>query len=72
MQNKRAKEGYKQVKKHIEENELMQVQTFTHRNKIDIERTKYEDIMQWMHNVKNLIKKVERLPTNDIRRHCEC
>ena len=46
MQNIRASEWCEQVKKHVEENELMQVKIFMQQNKIDIERTKTQDTLQ--------------------------
>ena len=59
------------MKRKAEENEPPQVQLFVRRSKINIERCSTETIKTWIYNVKNLIRKVEKLPKGDIRRFME-
>ena len=57
--------------RNTEENEPSQVKVFMRRSRIDIERCSTETIKMPIYNVKNLIKKVEKLPKGDIRRLME-
>jgi len=68
-QRRRILQWYQNIKSHVESNEPMQVKTFISRNKIQVERCKTEVILQWIYNVKKMIRKVENLPQNDIRRY---
>ena len=67
-QQKRAIEWYKNIKKQVKNKELPQVKLIVRRNELKIERCKTETILQWIYNVKEMIKKVAKLPSNDIRR----
>ena len=50
----------------------MLAKMFVQRNKIDAERTRTNDTMQWICNVKKIMKEVDRLPMNDVQQYCEC
>ena len=52
----------------MEEKELLAVKTFARRHNIDAERSSVEKVKNWMHSVKEMIRKVEKTPLNDIRR----
>ena len=70
-QKERATEWYEKMKDQIENNEPMQVKLFACRNKIDVARAKSGEVLQWIYNVKKIIKEVGKLPKNDIRRYFE-
>ena len=42
--------------------------TFARRHKLDAERSSVEKVKNWIHSVKEMIRKVEKTPLNDIRR----
>ena len=44
----------------------MQVKICAQQNKIGVRRVKTQEVSQWIYNVKNLARKVEKLPANDI------
>ena len=67
-QRKRAVEQQKNIKNHIEDYEPPQVKLFIQRNEINVEKSNTETIIQWIYNVKEMMKKVSKLPCNDIRR----
>ena len=52
----------------MEENEPLAVKTFVRRYKIDAERSSVERVKSWIYSVKEMIKKVEKIPENDINR----
>jgi len=52
----------------VKENEPLAVKTFARRHKIDTERSSVERVKSWIYSVKEMIKKVEKIPENDIRR----
>ena len=56
----------------MEQNKPMQVKLFILRNKIDASKCNTEAILQWIYNVKTMIRKVEKLPREDFRRYFEC
>ena len=64
-----ALEWYKIIKKQVEEKEPLQVKMFVSRNRIDAERVGSKTLLQWIYNLKKIIKKVEKIPRNDIRRY---
>ena len=68
-QRRRIIQQYHNIKNHVENNAPMQVKTFVSRNKIQVDRSKTEVILQWIYNVKKVIRKVEDLPQNDIRQY---
>ena len=48
-----------------------QVKIFVQRNQLDTERVKTQAMQRWIYNVKEMVKKVEEKPKNDIRRYFE-
>ena len=68
QQRNRVTKWYEEVKHNVEVNEPLAVQTFVRRNKIKVQRSSIESIKQWMCNVKEISKKVQRTPQGDIRR----
>ena len=70
-QRKRAIEWYKNMKKHIENNKLVQVKIFVRRNEMNINRSKIKNITQQIYNMKEMIRKVDRLSQNNICRYFE-
>ena len=56
------------LEKHVEEKEPLAVKTFARRHKIDVERSSAEKVKNWICSVKEMIRKVEKTPLNDIRR----
>ena len=59
------------IKRQVEEKEPLQVKIFVSRNKIDAERVGSKALLQWICNMKKIIRKVEKIPGNDIRRYFE-
>ena len=68
QQKNRVIKWYEEVKQNIEENEPIAVKTFARRNAINVQRCNVDTIKQWIYNVKEIIKKVQRTPQGDIRR----
>ena len=68
QQRNRVMKWYEEVKSDVEENEPLAVQTFARRNAINVQRCSVETIKQWIHNIKEISKKVQRMPRGCIRR----
>ena len=68
MQRERAIRWHKKLKIDVERNQPMQVKLFTQRNRIDVERCRTENIMQWICNTKKMTQKIEKLPNTDMCR----
>ena len=68
QQKNRVIKWYEEVKQNIEENEPIAVKTFARRNAINVQRCNVDTIKQWIYNVKEIIKKVQRTLQGDIRR----
>ena len=49
----------------------MQVKMHARRTNADVERCTIDRIFRWMCNVKRLIRKVEKMPKNDMRQYFE-
>ena len=47
----------------------MQVKLFTAQNEMQINQIKTVTMLQWTHNVKLMIQKVEKIPHNDMRQY---
>ena len=62
---------YNNLKRKVEQDEPPQVKLFVRRNHIDVQRSSTETIKTWIYNVKEIMKKVEKLPKGDIRRYFE-
>ena len=60
-----------ELKEEIELNDPQQVKLFARRTALDLNRCNKDTIRIWIHNVKELRKKVKKLPKGDIRRFCE-
>ena len=60
-----------ELKEEIELNDPQQVKLFVRRTALDLNRCNTDTIRIWTHNVKELRKKVKKLPKGDIRRFCE-
>ena len=71
MQKTRAIEWHQSIKIQVKDNKPMQVKLFIMRNKIEPVREKDQTILQCICNVKEIAKKVEKLPKNDICKHFE-
>ena len=61
----------KPMKKEVELNEPPQVKLFVRRNALELRRYSIETIRTWIYNMKELQKKVEKLPKGNIRRYFE-
>ena len=70
-QKERIIKQYKNIKRHVEDIEPLQVRIFIRRNKLNLQNSLIEIITRWVYNVKEIIKKVSKLPQNDKRRYCE-
>ena len=53
----------------VEEKEPLAVKMHARRNKIDVERSSVEGIKRWIYRIKDMIKKVEKIHVEDIRRY---
>ena len=62
---------YEKLRKEVELNKPPQVKLFVRRNALELRRCSIETIRTWIYNVKELQKKVEKLPKEDIRRYFE-
>ena len=48
------------------------VNMFVRRNQIEVNDCDTEVIKHWIYNNKEVMKKAEKIPKNDIRRYFEC
>ena len=71
-QRNRVVEWYNKLKSYIERSEPRMINMFIRINQIDVNSCNTETIRQWIYNAKEVMKKVEKLPKNDIRRYFEC
>ena len=71
MQRQRIISWCKKLKEKVEKEEPPQVKLFATRNRINVEQNSTETIRMWIYNVKEIMKKVEKLPKGDIRRYFE-
>ena len=67
MQRIRVKEQKKNIEKQVEQKEPLAVKMHVNRTKIDEERSSIDQIRRWICGVKEMIKKIEKIPANDIR-----
>ena len=61
----------KNLKIKVERDKPPQVKLFVQRNVINVQRSSIESMKTYMHNVKEVMRKVEKLPKRDIRRYFE-
>ena len=62
---------YKKVKEAMINCEYPHVKVFVLCSELDKNHTKPHILQQWVHNVKEMYNKAEKLPKNDIRRYFE-
>ena len=67
-QMQRVIEWMMNIEKHVEDYE---VKLFVRRNGINVERCKTKTAIQWTCNAKEMMKKVSKVPKNDIWRFFE-
>jgi len=48
-----------------------QVKAFVMRNELDPEKVKPHVLQRWIYNMKEIVKKADKRPKNDIRQYCE-
>ena len=68
-QRERVIKQYENMQKYIEDKEPQQIKLFAQRTKLEVERCRTKKITRQIYNVKGMIKKVEKLPQNDIQRY---
>ena len=71
FQRNRIIKWYQKVKESMINSPYPQVKAFVQRNQLDTERVKTQAMQRWIYNVKEMVKKAEEKPKNDIRRYCE-
>ena len=64
----RLKRWYENEKREAEQSEHRQVKLYVQRCKIDVNQSNCETIKKWIRNLKQIEKKVKKIPLNDIRR----
>ena len=69
MQRRRVIEWKEKLENQVEEKEPLAVKMYARRNKIDVERSSVEGIKRWIYGIKDMIKKVEKIHVEDIRRY---
>ena len=62
------KKWFKKEKRRAEMSEYRQIRLYVERCKIDLDRCNCDNIKRWIMNLKQIKKKVEKIPPNDIRR----
>ena len=53
----------------MRESPYPQVKAYVQRNELNIDRTTLNNIVRWIYNVKEMVKKADKRPQNDIRRY---
>ena len=66
MQRNRMISQYKKLKTKVEQDKPPQVKLFVRRNKINVDRSSAKLIRLQIYNVKEVMKKLERLPKGEI------
>ena len=66
-QRKRAVKWKRNLERHVERNEPMQVKIFARKSDINLETCETETIYNQIRNVKKIMNKVSNLPKNNIR-----
>ena len=67
-QRNRLKKWFENVKRRAESSECRQLKLCAERFKIDVNRCNCDNIKRWIMNLKQIEKKIEKIPVNDIRR----
>ena len=60
---------FEKEKSKANQSEYRQIKLYAEQCKIDINRSKCDTIKRWIRNLKRIEKKVEKIPSNDIRRY---
>ena len=68
-QKERIMQWYQKVKESMRESPYPQVKAYVQRNDLNIDRTTLNNIVRWIYNVKEMVKKADKRPQNDIRRY---
>ena len=55
------------MKQDAKNSQYLQVKVFIMRNQIEIEKYRIETIKTWIYDMKEIQKKLEKIPKNDIR-----
>ena len=63
------KEWHEKEKLRAENSDKNQVRSYVKTFKININQCKIDTIKRWIRNLKDIEKKIERIPRNDIRRY---
>ena len=67
-QRKRMRQWYEKTKEHVMENEPIEVRMFAQRTNRNFNNSSASEMKQWICDVKEMSKRVEKLPQGDIRR----
>ena len=68
-QKERVTKWKRNLERHVEEKEPQAVKAFVRKHKMNEEGKSVDAIKRWIYTVKEMIKKVEKVPANDIRRY---
>jgi len=71
FQKERAITWKRKIESHVENNERVNVRNFMRQMTIDERHSSSKTILTWIYNMKNVMKKVKTMKTNDIRRYFE-
>jgi len=71
LQKNRAVEWKRAIEQHVETNEGVNIRNFMRQMQIDEQRSSATTILKWIYNMKNAMKKVKQMRTNDIRKYFE-
>ena len=63
---------YQKVKEVMINSQYPQVWAFVRRNELGLIKVKPYVLQQWIYNIKEMKKKADKIPKNDIRKYCEC
>ena len=68
MTENKNNEWFENEKRRAESSEYRQLKLYAERCKIDVNRCNCDNIKRWIMNMRRIEKKVEKIPSNDIRR----
>ena len=60
---------YQKIKESMRDSPYPQVKAFVQRNELNVERATSNTITRWIYNIKEMVKKADKRPKNDIRRY---
>ena len=67
-QRNRIRHWHKKIKEYVMEHEIIEVRIFSQRTDRNSSKNDVTEMKQWIYNVKEMSKKVEKFPQDDIRR----